>query len=534
MRCGENVAASAVSGEGNVEDGGQADDTERVETLSSATENLSPRKRRYKLFLKVLQKLNMCFLVIFIGYCAWTISANYGHSGINNVTWNNSGAQNVTVGLQTEDSSNYTGSSRYIPFHSSSKDNLTDPPYQPNIIMPSHRKQMKRRRKKGRNRKRKHRKHRKIVYSSLEDYLNLTIEHRKNRNAKVTCTDCKIRKRKGRREKYTAGKISPSILRRVLEKVADETLSGARTGTGTITSLFEDDVVRKESERSQEETGWSYDQHWVSITGGDTISLDETVYKTDDNFPDKRKTPWTAWSPCSTTCGAGQQERMRKCGTACTEVESMVCVNPQCEGSRQEESSSAISEFYKWEQDGFVPPMNLPEQQYLDPNEDVCGKWVKCNKKFAQDFIKNSSLPACPCFFPLIRVKSKDIFDTRLDRTINWVDSSSHSDLVYKPGAFACMRSSLLPGTATLAVQQCCYDSLYTLVTRGQSAGTPVLISPEISKELHHKVDLLPWIICKGDWTRYNQVLSPDNTLNCYENPDDDIIKWQRQQARNF
>ena len=135
-------------------------------------------------------------------------------------------------------------------------------------------------------------------------------------------------------------------------------------------------------------------------------------------------------------------------------------------------------------------------------DKDVCGKWVKCNKKFAQDFIKNSSLPACPCYFPLIRVKSKDIFDVKLDKNVKWIDASGHSDIVYKPGAFACMRSSLVPGATTLAVQQCCYDSLYTLVTRGQSAGTPILISPEISKELHHKVDLLPWIICKGDWTR--------------------------------
>ncbi|XP_060568308.1 isthmin-2-like [Ruditapes philippinarum] len=533
MRCVRNVTASAVSEEGNVEDGGQADDIERADTLSSATENLNPRKRRYKLFLKVLQKLNMCFLVIFIGYFAWTIAANYGHSGINSVSsWNTSNNQNVTI--KTENSSSYTGNSRSIPFHSSSDDNLTDPPYQPNIVMPSHRKQAKRRRKKGRNRKRKHRKHRKTVYSSLEDYLNLTIERRKNRNAKMTCTDCKIRKRKGRRHKFTAGKISPSVLRRVLEKVADETLSGARTGTGTISSLYEEDKVRQDYDRDPDETGWSYDQHWVSISGGDTISQEDTVYKTDDKFSNRRTTPWTPWSPCSSSCGAGQQERMRKCGSACTEVESMVCVNPPCEGSSQEESSSTISEFYKWEKEGFVPPMTLPEQDYLDSNKDVCGKWVKCNKKFAQDFIKNSSLPACPCYFPLIRVKSKDIFDVELDKNVKWIDASSHGDLVYKPGAFACMRSSLVPGATTLAVQQCCYDSLYSLVTRGQAAGTPVLISPEISKELHHKVDLLPWIICKGDWTRYNQVLAPDNSLKCYQNPDDNIISWQRQQVGNY
>lgn len=135
-------------------------------------------------------------------------------------------------------------------------------------------------------------------------------------------------------------------------------------------------------------------------------------------------------------------------------------------------------------------------------DKDVCTKWMKCNHKFAQDFIKNSSLPACPCTFPLVRVRNKDVFDARTERNVRWIDASSHKDLVYKPGAFVCMRSALYHGTATLAVQQCCYDSGYKLITRGKSAGTPILISPEISKELHHKIDLLPWIICKGDWIR--------------------------------
>lgn len=182
--------------------------------------------------------------------------------------------------FQAENSRNHSGSSRSIPFHSAADDNHSDQSYQPNIVMPAHRKQTKKRRKKGRNRKRKQRKHRKTTYSSLEDYLNLTVEHRKNRNAKVTCSDCKIRKRKGRREKLYAGKISPSVLRKVLEKVADDTLSGARTGTGTIQSLFEDELVRKNYGRDEEETGWSYDQHWVSIASGDTINSDETIYRT--------------------------------------------------------------------------------------------------------------------------------------------------------------------------------------------------------------------------------------------------------------
>lgn len=178
--------------------------------------------------------------------------------------------------LQTGNSSTNSGS-RFIPFQSSTDDNHTDPPYQPNIIMPSHRKQSKKRRKKGRNRKRKNRKHRKTTYSSLEDYLNLTVEHRRNRNAKTSCLDCKIRKRKGRREKDT-GRIKPSVLRKILEKVADETLSGARTGHGTINSLFKNDIVQEKTRLGPDETGWSYDQHWVNIGGENTITLDDTVY----------------------------------------------------------------------------------------------------------------------------------------------------------------------------------------------------------------------------------------------------------------
>ena len=127
--------------------------------------------------------------------------------------------------------------------------------------------------------------------------------------------------------------------------------------------------------------------------------------------------------------------------------------------------------------------------------------------EFAHEYLSNSSLPACPCFYPFKRLHTKEIHDVRLDKTFIWDDASSHSDLVYKPEARACIRSRLSPGAVNLAVQHCCYDGAYTLVTRGKSAGTPNLISVDISKELHYKLDLLPWIICKGDWTRYRNLL---------------------------
>ena len=133
---------------------------------------------------------------------------------------------------------------------------------------------------------------------------------------------------------------------------------------------------------------------------------------------------------------------------------------------------------------------------------DACDQWLKCNRDVAQKFIKKSFLPGCPCSFPLKRVKSKSIWDPILEKDILWSDVSTHNVLAYKPGATYCMRSQLAPGTVTLAVQQCCFDVNYSLITRGKAAGTPNQVSPYISKELHYKVDLLPWVICKGDWTR--------------------------------
>ena len=133
---------------------------------------------------------------------------------------------------------------------------------------------------------------------------------------------------------------------------------------------------------------------------------------------------------------------------------------------------------------------------------DGCDQWLKCNRQIAQKFIKKSSLPACPCTFPLERVKSRAIWDAKVARDILWLDVSLPNVLVYKPGAKYCIRQKLSTGAKTLAVQQCCYDAEGLLLTRGKAAGTPNLVSPYISKELHYKVDLLPWIICKGDWTR--------------------------------
>lgn len=68
-------------------------------------------------------------------------------------------------------------------------------------------------------------------------------------------------------------------------------------------------------------------------------------------------------------------------------------------------------------------------------------------------------------------------------------------------GAKRCIRSAVSHGT--LAAQNCCYDSKGFLITRGSGAGTPHIISPDVSEALHQLVDKVPWILCKGDWTKY-------------------------------
>ena len=40
------------------------------------------------------------------------------------------------------------------------------------------------------------------------------------------------------------------------------------------------------------------------------------------------------------------------------------------------------------------------------------------------------------------------------------------------------------------------------LLTRGSGAGSPVLVSPQVNLALHWQVDILPWLVCKGNFLR--------------------------------
>lgn len=58
---------------------------------------------------------------------------------------------------------------------------------------------------------------------------------------------------------------------------------------------------------------------------------------------------WSPWSPCSITCGSGNQKRTRSCGYACTATESRTCDLPRCPG----EPLAILMFKHCW---GTVPP----------------------------------------------------------------------------------------------------------------------------------------------------------------------------------
>ncbi|XP_031772451.1 uncharacterized protein LOC100871288 isoform X1 [Apis florea] len=163
-------------------------------------------------------------------------------------------------------------------------------------------------------------------------------------------------------------------------------------------------------------------------------------------------------------------------------------------------------------------------------NEDPCQKWLNSRDKLEQVFLDGlTSLPACPCQYPSNIFYDDKIWDEKRMKYFRWRDVSGGSQRldVYKPGATYCIRSLLTQGSGSAAVQHCCYDRQRKLLTRGSGAGTPNFVSPEISPILHERIDILPWRLCKGDFSRYNGVRPPNNDNACQANPDDE--EYQRQ-----
>ncbi|XP_056409091.1 isthmin-2-like [Hyla sarda] len=239
---------------------------------------------------------------------------------------------------------------------------------------------------------------------------------------------------------------------------------------------------------------------------------------------------WSPWSPCSASCGRPSQRRTRSCGYSCTATESRVCDLPPCPGEDDAEDSTFL---------GTQEAQSIAPTRQSAP-QDSCERWLSCRSEFLSNYLQRvlTELPSCPCVFPSEAVYSSLVLrDERLSSTFRWHDASGLRERldIYNPGARFCLRSLLSRDSSSLGAQHCCYDHSLRLITRGRAAGIPNLISAEFSPELHYKADVLPWILCKGDWSRIHPLRPPNNGNGCPENPaEEEEYLAQQQDAQEF
>ncbi|XP_043929988.1 isthmin-2 [Protopterus annectens] len=250
-------------------------------------------------------------------------------------------------------------------------------------------------------------------------------------------------------------------------------------------------------------------------------------FKEKYNYDYEDEEEWSSWSACSVSCGSGNQKRTRSCGYSCTATEARTCDQERCPGDEMDFATEA------------TPFNDANKTGLLNTDVDSCEKWLNCRSEFLIKYIDKvlTDLPSCPCFYPLEAVYSVvSIYDEKQEKSFRWRDASGPKERldIYKPTAKFCIRSMLSLDSTTLAAQHCCYDDNTTLITRGKGAGAPNLISTEFSPELHYKVDTLPWILCKGDWSRYHEVRPPNNALHCEDNPSDDIYLSQLEEVKEY
>ncbi|XP_060476381.1 isthmin-2 isoform X4 [Panthera onca] len=220
------------------------------------------------------------------------------------------------------------------------------------------------------------------------------------------------------------------------------------------------------------------------------------------------------------------------------------------EYSESEDQEDNEEEEEEEEEPGFSGATGSWEQGWLAPGDwafkepdgydvDSCEKWLNCKSDFLAKYLSQvlQDLPSCPCAYPLEAVYSAvSLQDEHRGRSFQWRDASGpreHLD-VYQPTARFCLRSLLSVESSTLAAQHCCYDAGSRLLTRGKGAGAPDLVSTDFSPELHFKVDTLPWILCKGDWSRYHAVRPPNNGRACADNPPEEEYLAQLQEAKQY
>ncbi|KAM6965280.1 isthmin-2 [Aplochiton taeniatus] len=295
---------------------------------------------------------------------------------------------------------------------------------------------------------------------------------------------------------------------------------------GTGRSSLEDTGEEEEEEEEDYPLEYGSEEPLPSGVGSDWDSRWNEGWDGTQSYYEKETEEWTAWSPCSSTCGQAERKRTRSCGYSCTLTEAAKCDLDPCE-----DDINTVAEPFPFEMENGTEPFGT--------DVDSCEKWLNCKSEFLQRYLRQvlSELPSCPCSYPSEAAYTvASVFDEGHDRLFRWRDASGPKERldIYKPSARTCLRSALSGDAATLAAQHCCYDDRRRLITRGKGAGTPNLISTEFSPELHFKVDVLPWILCKGDWSRFHGVRPPNNGLGCSENPHEDVFMNELEEAREY
>uniref|UniRef100_A0A2K5R5P2 Isthmin 2 n=1 Tax=Cebus imitator TaxID=2715852 RepID=A0A2K5R5P2_CEBIM len=290
------------------------------------------------------------------------------------------------------------------------------------------------------------------------------------------------------------------------------------------------DQEDKEKDDDKEEELWfngttdNWDQGWLSPRAWVLKEFNIKDHETQEE--------WSPWSPCSGNCSAGKQQRTRSCGYSCTFIESRTCELPFCSDTEDKDISGPLSE--EWQH------LNESATDLFGQDVDSCEKWLTCKNDFLTNYISQMQrdLPSCPCVYPRGAMeRTVSLRDhQRQGRRYRWRDASGHSERldIYRPTARYCLRSLLSEESSTLGAQHCCYDNHRRLLTRGKGAGAPNLISPQLSPQLHFKVDTLPWILCKGDWSRLHAVRPPNNDRACPDNPPLEEYLAQLQEAKEY
>ncbi|KFR00496.1 Isthmin-2, partial [Opisthocomus hoazin] len=107
------------------------------------------------------------------------------------------------------------------------------------------------------------------------------------------------------------------------------------------------DVGDREEEEEEEEEEEDYtaeyeeeEESMLSGVGGDWDQRwpgrKNWIFKEKYNYDYEDEEEWSPWSPCSITCGSGNQKRTRSCGYACTATESRTCDLSRCPGAEGE------------------------------------------------------------------------------------------------------------------------------------------------------------------------------------------------------